>query len=147
MDSVLKGQLIRDEGLRLQAYQDTVGLWTIGVGHLLGKTARMTRITESEAMALLAADVQVAEDLARRLVPDLWLRPARYRALVNMAFNLGSRLEQFKKFLVLINRANATDVPEDWRAAAEEMLRSKWAQQVGKRSLRLSLTIQTGVDQ
>jgi len=54
---VLKAELVRDEGLKLVSYRDTVGLWTIGVGHLLGTQRRMTEITNAEAMALLEAEI------------------------------------------------------------------------------------------
>ena len=59
------------------------------------------------------------------------LSDARQRVLVNMCFNLGlTRLLGFKKFLAALEA-------EDWDRAAEEMLDSKWAVQVGPRSTRL----------
>lgn len=149
MDQTLRDELTRDEGLRLESYQDTVGFWTIGVGHLLGSERRMLRITQFEAEALLAADVQEAERIVFSLLPALgalrgmsfedWMRvePVRYRALVNMAFNLGSRLGQFKNTLALV-------LAEDWQTAAISMLMSKWAKQVGQRAVRLSEMVRTG---
>jgi len=45
------------EGLRLVAYQDSVGVWTIGYGHT-GPDVRVgLTITEEQAAILLAADV------------------------------------------------------------------------------------------
>jgi len=41
-----------------------------------------------------------------------------------MAFNLGARLLEFKKFLAAYNA-------RDWKTAADEMMASKWANQVG----------------
>ena len=139
-------ELARDEGRVLTAYKDSVGLWTIGVGHLLGPHARMTSITDAECDALLAYDIIAAEMIVRRLVPDVVFEvtnpdkwAVRYRALVNMAFNLGSRLEGFHRFLTYLHA-------ENWPAAAAEMMDSKWADQVGKRAERLRDMILTGKD-
>lgn len=128
----LRDELIRDEGLRLEVYKDSVGLWTIGVGHLLGPDKRMSIITRAEATALLDWDIESAWDLAERLVPGAFDQghESRERALVNMAFNLGSRLGQFKKFLAAVEK-------HDWSLAAVEMMDSKWAKQVGARAIRL----------
>jgi lysozyme len=131
----LRAELIRDEGMRLEAYQDSVGLWTIGVGHLLGTEKRMTRISPDECDALLNVDIDWAIRTAERFVIELPLWPyghneSRARALVNMAFNLGPRLGQFKKFLGSVNGGN-------WETAAVQMMQSKWAKQVGARAERL----------
>jgi len=135
----LKEELIRDEGLRMSAYKDSVGLWTIGVGHLLGTTARMTTITLTEAMALLEADIKSATDMARKYIPHLdHLDDVRQRVLVNMAFNLGDRLGQFRRFLTAV-------LVSDWPSAAVHMMDSKWARQVGQRAVRLRNMILTGM--
>jgi lysozyme len=134
----LREELIRDEGLRLQAYKDSVGLWTIGVGHLLGDTARMTSITLAEAYALLEADINEAEMRARKLVGSAEIEDVRWRVLVNMAFNLGDRLGQFKRFLGAVGVS-------DWTSASVYMLESKWAKQVGARAIRLSRMMLTGM--
>lgn len=127
----LRQELVRDEGLRLVAYRDSVGLWTIGVGHLLGTSPRMSNITAREAYALMEADIDDALKVVLRLVPAFdALSDGRQRALANMAFNLGDRLEQFIHFLTAVRAA-------DWIAAASEMMLSKWARQVGARALRL----------
>lgn len=150
----LRKELERDEGLRYESYQDSVGLWTIGVGHLLGEKRRMTEITFSECEALFTQDVKIAEQIIRRFVPKVGqyviqglgeglkkgsyaISPIRERALINMAFNLGYRLSGFKKFLAAVNA-------EDWETAAKEMMDSKWAQQVGDRAVRLRDQILNG---
>lgn len=133
---LLRKEIARDEGVRYEAYQDTVGLWTIGYGHLLGDKKRMTEITFSEAEALLDSDIRAAEALVRKLLPVVmnWdadgVNKSRCRALVNMAFNLGPRLAGFKKFLEAVNKI-------EWQQAAIEMMDSRWATQVGPRALRL----------
>jgi len=131
--------LKRDEGFKLKAYKDSVGLWTIGIGHLLGETLRMAEITEQEAYALFNQDVELAIVGARQLF-DYWdlITPVRQDALINMTFNLGpTRLAGFKKFIAAVNA-------KMWNLAAQEMMDSKWAKQVGDRALRLKHMIQTG---
>lgn len=134
----LREELIRDEGLRLTAYRDSVGLWTIGVGHLLGETPRMTEITLAEAYALFEADINMAEMKARFHAGSAENEDVRWRVLVNMAFNLGDRLGQFKRFLGAIGVG-------DWTNASVYMLESKWAKQVGGRAIRLSRMMLTGL--
>jgi lysozyme len=147
VDHRLRDELIRDEGLSLTAYKDSVGLWTIGVGHLLGAHARMTVITSAESNALLAGDVKLAEEIMTGLFPSFDVTVSGYsayepeyvrqRALVNMAFNLGNRLAGFKKFVAAVNTSQ-------WDVAAVEMMNSKWAKQVGKRAERLRNMIAYG---
>ena len=48
------------EGLRLEAYQDSVGVWTIGYGHTGPEVHRGECISEPEADALLRADLASA---------------------------------------------------------------------------------------
>ena len=136
--------LVRDEGMRLNAYQDTLGFWTIGVGHLLGETKRMVLITEREALALLESDIIEAEEVVRNHVKLVYPSgvasgEVRYRALVNMAFNLGNKLGQFKLFL-------AAMAGGDWEEAGKHMLDSEWAKQVGARATRLKDMIVSGAD-
>src|SRR5579859_1737083 len=70
------------EGVRLTAYQDSGGIWTIGFGHTGGVTAGMT-ITFEKAQELLAED-QKALWAAVAGVPDL-----EQVALVSFGYNCG----------------------------------------------------------
>ena len=137
----LREELRRDEGERLHAYRDSVGIYTIGVGHMLGTSPRMLDITPGESAALLERDIDNAEALAWSLIQnaDVWANDLRSRALINMAFNLGNRLAAFEKFLTAVSAS-------DWEQAAVEMLNSKWAGQVGDRATRLAQMIATGAE-
>lgn len=130
-ESTMMEELRRDEGVRFTPYKDSLGNWTIGVGHLLGASARMTLITAAEADALLFDDIDAARGLIIMLVPN-WpsLNDDRQRALLNMAFNLGDHLKTFVHFLDAVNNGA-------WVSAAEHMMQSLWAKQVGARALRL----------
>ena len=121
-------ELKRDEGVVLTLYKCSAGKNTIGVGRNVDDRG----ITEDESDYLLGNDIDLCVDeLENNFTWYKNLSDARQRVLVNMCFNLGlTRLLGFKKFLAALEA-------EDWDRAAEEMLDSKWAVQVGPRSTRL----------
>lgn len=138
----LLADLIRDEGLRLTAYKDTQGWWTIGIGHLLGKSPRMSSITEREAHALCAVDVEDATTLARQAVPAFdSLDPGRQRALVNMAFNRGDHMLESTTITPAIVAACTNG---DWGAVRAAILASEWAAQVKDRATRIAALLMVG---
>lgn len=128
-------QLLRDEGIRLKPYKDTVGKLTIGIGRNLDDKG----ISEDEANYMLANDVKEVEDGLRAALP--WfsgLDDARQGVLINMGFNLGVQgLLGFHNTLTYIQQGN-------WSFAAVEMLDSKWAKQVGARAQRLAEQLESG---
>ena len=126
---VLKQQLKRHEGLVCQLYKCTAGKQTIGVGRNLDDMG----ISESEAMFILDNDLKIIEVELEKNIPVLnGLSENRKIVLMNMAFNLGiSRLLQFKNMLAAIAQ-------HDYKTASEEMLSSRWADQVGNRANELS---------
>ena len=80
-------QLIESfEGLRLTAYQDSVGVWTIGYGHTQGVHQGQV-ITQQQAEAFLQQDLGVAEGAVNGL--GLTLTDNQFAALVSFTFNLG----------------------------------------------------------
>jgi len=149
--NLLRTELLRDEGLRLTAYRDSLGFSTIGVGHLLGSMLnrehpRMSEITHQEAMALLEADIREAEDTLVEWLGEIFVLSldegdpkdqVRYRALVNMCFNLGNKVQQFRNTAAFLQK-------RDWRTAADNMLLSRWALQVGDRAKRIAHMVETG---
>lgn len=74
------------EGLRLNSYQDSVGVWTIGYGHTRGVTQGQT-ITQQQAEAFLQQDLSVAEGAVNGL--NQTLTDNQFAALVSFTFNLG----------------------------------------------------------
>jgi len=76
------------EGLKLTAYRDVAGIWTIGYGHT-GKDVYAGRvITHQEALALLAADLHAAISVVNLRV-KVPLTQNQFDALVDFAFNAG----------------------------------------------------------
>lgn len=76
------------EGLRLTAYQDCVGVWTIGYGHTGPDVHVNLTITEEEAEQLLVADAAKAAAAVSQLV-TVGLNQNQFDALVDFVFNLG----------------------------------------------------------
>ena len=76
----------RHEALRLHAYKDAVGVWTIGYGHTSTAKQGMT-ITEEEAEKLLKQDLKTAEnEINRHLLP---LKQHQFDSLASFVFNVG----------------------------------------------------------
>lgn len=124
----------RYEGLSYIPYQDTVGEWTIGYGHLLKRG-----ISKEVAEQILKEDITIAQKQVKNAF--VWwfkLDDARQYVLTDMCFNMGlSRLVGFKKMLAAAEAG-------DYETAYAEMLNSKWANQVGRRALELAEIMKTG---
>ena len=124
--------LIKHESLRLKPYKCSVGKLTIGVGRNLEANG----ISKGEAMYMLRNDL--ARSHAELEKFNFGIEPgARKAALVNMLLNLG--LPRFKTFKNLIMALEL----KHYVIAAEEMLDSKWALQVGKRAHELARMVET----
>ena len=78
------------EGFRDHTYLDVVGFPTIGYGHLLKPHESFPNgIAEPQAAAILANDVQAAEQAVSRIV-KVTLTQGQFDALVDFCFNLGA---------------------------------------------------------
>ena len=77
------------EGCRLAAYQDQVGVWTIGYGHTGPDVTPTLTITQDQAQTLLAHDVGRAVDCVNRIV-TIKLNQNEFDALVDFVFNVGT---------------------------------------------------------
>lgn len=141
----LEAQLAIDEGKRLAAYLDSEGILTVGIGHncvakpVAGVSKVGDHITEEQCRELFEADVSEAmAELDRRFPWWSGLDDVRQNILVNMCFNMGGKtLAGFVNTLRFIEQG-------DYSLAADGMLQSKWARQVGDRAKRLAQMMRTG---
>lgn len=136
--NLLRQELIRDEGLRLEAYKDSLGYWTIGVGHLLKSPPPHEAWTREKCLEVLDQDIQ--EALARTQHIPCWASldtDGRRRALLNMRFQLGGKLETFFKSLRYI-------LNKQWREAGQELRQSAWYNQTTVRAERVIRMIENG---
>jgi len=94
--------LIKDfEKLRLTAYLDAVGVWTIGYGHTRSALPGM-QISEARALDLLSQDVEDAEFTVQRFVRAP-ITQYQFDALVSLVFNIGGGAFKSSTILRLIN--------------------------------------------
>lgn len=132
----IKEQLVRHEGLRLKPYRCTAGKLTIGIGRNLDDCG----ISQIEAYVLLENDIQNCEKQLLDEIPEIYnpLDEVRKSVLLNMCYNLGiGGLLGFNNTLAFIAAG-------DWERAANNMLVSKWAKQVGRRAIELSELMRKG---
>ena len=140
----LREQLKIDEGVKYEIYKDHLGYPTFGIGHLITENDQEhgkpdgTKISEDRVNEIFETDVAKFVSEAKILFPDLDDLPdVAQQVIVNMAFNMGRpRLSKFKNFIAGVN-------DRDWTRAAEEMMDSRWATQVGDRAIRLRNQILT----
>lgn len=122
------------ESLRLKPYKCTAGKTTIGYGRNLDDVG----LSNEEAEYLLMHDLENAEKEAARLDCYKKLNQNRKDILIEMVFNLGyPRLCGFKKMIQALDR-------DDYDGAANEMLDSKWARDVGDRANTLAYFMRIG---
>jgi lysozyme len=109
------------EGVRLNAYDDGIGVATIGVGHINGVHMGDV-ITEDQADDYLRDDLGSAEAAVNRLV-KVPLDQSKFDALVSFTFNLGAGALASS---TLLKKLNSGDVD----GAADEFLR--WTKAGGR---------------
>lgn len=147
-----------DEGKRNSLYKDTLGFWTIGVGHLVtkdpsksvaiknldSKFKRSTNgtLTDAEVESLFNEDIEIT---IRGIMNSKMLAPiytkldcARQSALINMCFQMGiSGVEGFKNSMSYIASGQ-------WSKAAANLKLSKWYKQTTNRANRVINVFETG---
>lgn len=130
----LISQLKRQEGLSLNAYLDTEGVWTIGHGSTTGVAEGMT-ITKKVAELLLIDDIKKAESDASKLPGFAEMSQVRKAGFINVIFNIG-----YTKFSQWRNTMTALEA-KDWRKVHMNMVDSIWVDQVGVRACEICAQI------
>lgn len=130
----LIAQIKRHEGVRLEPYFCTAGKLTIGIGRNLDDVG----ISEKEAEFMLMNDLTKVIDQAKQYSWYEGLNDPRKAVILNMIFNMGANgFSKFKKTHKFIEEGDYTE-------ASLEMLNSKWADMVKRRSIELSRQMETG---
>ena len=104
-----------------------------------GRNLQDIGISEEEAEMLLKNDIYEATNQLLNAFP--WMATfsdVRISAMINFTFNVG--IGTVRKFSNTIEYLKN----EDWEAAADEMMDSKWAEQVGDRAIQITEQIRTG---
>ncbi|MEJ5034407.1 lysozyme [Acinetobacter sp. MYb177] len=115
------------EGKRLAAYDDGVGVWTIGFGTTVYpngiKVKKGDTCTEAQAKAYMAHDLKKFEATVNKAV-TVHLSQNQFDALVSLAYNIGA--SAFSQS-TLVKKLNANDI----RGAADQF--DVWVNAGGKR--------------
>jgi lysozyme len=133
----LENELIKYEGFSSTPYKDTMGYWTIGIGHKLDtkdyNEFRNKIITFQEALATLKEDLSEVMKQIKIKLPWIESIPLdKQDILLNMAFNIGvTGLMKFKNMLEAVKN-------KDYKKASLEMINSDWANQVKNRSMKMA---------
>lgn len=134
----LREELADDEGCKLEIYLDHLGLPTFGIGHLVREDdpehgqAVGTPVSDERVRQVFALDIAVTLEDCKRLYDDFDDLPEEAQLVIaNMCFNLGyPRLSKFKGMKAGVDA-------RDWNRAADEMVDSRWHDQVPNRAKRL----------
>ena len=134
----LRKELERDEGVKYEIYLDHLGYPTFGIGHLITDddpecgASVGTKVDSDRVQEAFETDVEsVLSDCERLYVQFEHLPEEAQLIIANMMFNMGyTRLSKFK------GMKRGVDA-RDWNQAADEMIDSRWYNQVTNRADRL----------
>jgi len=131
----LQTDIIQEEGgMLLDPYQDHLGYWTVGAGHLIRdheKDELMNGITHQKGIELFLKDFNVAVDDAESFTEGMILDDNAHECIIHMVFQLGlPRLNKFVKFKKCLSENNISE-------AMKEMKDSLWYRQTTNRANRI----------
>tara|TARA_B100001093_G_C26338269_1_gene804861 strand:+ start:158 stop:619 length:462 start_codon:yes stop_codon:yes gene_type:complete len=131
----LQTDIIQEEGgMLLEPYQDHLGYWTVGAGHLIRdheKDELMNGITHQKGIELFLKDFNVAIDDAESFTEGMILDDNAHECIIHMVFQLGlPRLNKFVKFKKCLSEKNIA-------GAIVEMKDSLWYRQTTNRANRI----------
>lgn len=134
----LREELAEDEGCKFEIYLDHLGLPTFGIGALVkehdpeyGQPVG-TPVSEDRVRQRFNLDIAVTIEDCQVLYDDFDELPEEAQLVIaNMMFNMGRpRLSKFKMM------KKACD-ERDWNEMADQMVDSRWHDQVPNRAKRL----------
>jgi GH24 family phage-related lysozyme (muramidase) len=140
----IKNMIMKHEGVRYEPYKDSLGLWTVGVGHLIGDGKTLPdqwnrKFTHEEVMQLFDKDYEHHRSAAERIPGFDAMNGKGQGALTDLTFNMGpawiSKWPTLKKQLG----------DENVEAAADNLEKSKWYGQVGNRAPTITGMVREGI--
>jgi len=131
----LQQEIIQEEGgIILKPYQDHLGYWTIGAGHLIRdneKQELMQPITYQRGLELFLKDFNVSQKDMETFTEGMSIDDNAKECVLHMVFQLGlPRLNKFIKFKKCLSE-------NDIEGAMVEMKDSLWYRQTTNRANRI----------
>ena len=131
----LQQEIIQEEGgIILKPYQDHLGYWTIGAGHLIRdneKQELMHPITYQRGLELFLKDFNVSKKDMETFTEGMSIDDNAKECVLHMVFQLGlPRLNKFIKFKKCLSE-------NDIEGAMVEMKDSLWYRQTTNRANRI----------
>lgn len=135
-----RAAITRREGNELKAYQDSVNVWTIGVGHtsMAGppKVTAGLKITAAESDEILSRDLAKFEAAVDKAV-KVPVTQNEFDALVSLAFNIGGGAFAKSTLVRKLNagdRKGAADAFLSWNKAGGKTLKGLTTRRQDERS-------------
>jgi GH24 family phage-related lysozyme (muramidase) len=136
-DEDIKKMIIKHEGIRNKPYKDSLGLWTVGVGHLIGDGYKgqsapppewNREFSNEEVMKMFDEDYAHHKSAAMKIPGYDKVDSKGQGALTDLTFNMGpSWISKWPKLKKQLGEG-------DTQAAASNLQESKWYGQVGNRA-------------
>jgi lysozyme len=131
----LQQEIIQEEGgIILKPYQDHLGYWTTGAGHLIRENEKdelMKPITYQKGLELFLKDFNVSKKDMETFTKDMDIDDNAKECVLHMVFQLGlPRLNKFIKFKKCLSE-------NDIEGAMVEMKDSLWYRQTTNRANRI----------
>jgi len=111
------------EGCKLEAYQDSVGIWTIAYGTIKG-VKEGDKINQDEAEHLLQEELPEYEGYINDMV-EVPLEQNQFDALCSWVYNLGPTNLKESTMLKVLNEEKYAEVPQQikrWNKAGGKVL-------------------------
>lgn len=142
-DKPVMDMIKQHEGVRTKPYKDSLGLWTVGVGHLIGDGKSLPQewnreFSMGEVDALFAHDYKHHKEAAQKIPGYEQLNATGKAALTDLTFNMGPGW--YKKWPNFTKALSAGDT----EGAARSLEESKWYSQVGNRAATIVAMIRSG---
>ena len=142
-DKWVMDMIVQHEGFKTKPYKDSLGLWTIGVGHLIGDGKTLhpewdRELTKEEVGALFAKDYEHHRRQAEKLPGWSLANEKGQAALIDLTFNMGPGWAgKFKKGVQALLKG-------DFKTAADEFVDSNWFKQVKGRGVTVTNLLRDG---
>ncbi len=144
-DKDIKAMIIKHEGVRFKPYKDSVGLWTVGVGHLIGDGKNLPddmnrTFSASEIAQMFEEDYKHHKKIAEKTPGYQKANKAGKGAMIDLAFNMGYWWPKWPNTSAALKAGN-------FEAASRGLEDSKWYTQVGYRADTIVNLIASAGDQ